>query len=182
MTDGRICPPFVRSSSPRRCGGVSGRTVLGVIAAAALVVIFMISLYERRANEAGTQGSLLERGMSPGHRLLNQEAGRTLPSNAPRIQRADALITRVSERFRTSKEKTAELALITRDSIAREHPEDVLDGLDAALFATEGMAPGSMPPLASVFAAYAKARMDGATVAAARDATRASAQAAMRAP
>ncbi|MBU8976499.1 hypothetical protein JI752_010155 [Lysobacter sp. MMG2] len=182
MTDDRIRPSLARSGSPRRCGGVTGRTMLGVIAAAALVVVLMVSVYERRANEAGTHGALLERGMSPGHRMLNQEAGRTLPSNAPRIQRADALVTRVSGRFRTSKEKAAQLALITRDSIAKKHPEDVLDVLDAALFATEGMAPGSVPPLEPVLGLYAKARLEGAGVPAARDMTRAFVQARTRTP
>ncbi len=157
---------------PRRSAGASGRMTLVVIAAAALIAILTFSLYERRTAQSDTHAGLLERGMSPGHRMLNREAGRTLPSNAPRIQRADALITRVASRFRISKDKVADLALTTRGMIADHQAEDVLDVLDAALFATDGMSPGQLPPLPPVFAAYAKARIDGASVAAAREVAR----------
>lgn len=165
MTDREVRPSLA-------AGGATERTVIVAIVIAAVVAILMFSLNDRPSRDSGAHGALLERGMSPGHRLLNQEAGRTLPANAPRIQRADALITRVSARFRTSKDKASELALTTRNMIAKERPEDVLDVLDATLFATEGLPPAQVPALAPVLAAYAKARLGGGDVATARSVTR----------
>lgn len=165
MTDREVRPSLA-------AGGASERTVIVTIVIAAVVAILMFSLYDRPSGDSGTRGALVERGMSPGHRLLNRETGRTLPANSPRIQRADALITRVAARFRTSKDEASELALTTRNMIAEERPEDVLDVLDATLFATEGLAQGQVPALAPVLAAYAKARMGGGDVATARNITR----------
>jgi hypothetical protein len=139
-------------------------SAVAVVVIAALLVVLAFSHYHRKEAQSGESTVLLERGMSPGHRLLSQEAGRTLPSNAPRIRQADALLTRVSNRYRMSIAKVAELALTSRNAIAKESPEDVLDVLDAALFATEGMPQASIPPLAPVFAAYIKARLGGASV------------------
>ncbi|HEY0661242.1 MAG TPA: hypothetical protein VGD21_07990 [Lysobacter sp.] len=174
-------PNSVSAHSPRLGAGMSSRQMTLAILAAAVVAILAFSIYQW--NSSVPDASLSQRGMSPGHRMLNLEAGRTLPANAPRIQRADALVTRVSNRFRTSKEKVAELALTTRNMIARKQPEDVLDVLDAALFATDGLAQGSVPPLAPVFAAYAQVRENGGTVAAARSVARSFAQmAAQEAP
>ena len=144
--------------------GVSHRATLIGIAILAALAVLMFSLFDRRGTQDAPPGALIERGMSPGHHLLNEEAGRTLPSNSPRIQRADASITRVSARFGISKDRVADLALATRNKIAASHPEDVLDVLDAALFATQDMAPGAVPPLPPVFAAYAQARLNGASV------------------
>lgn len=152
--------------------GASPRFTMIAIAMAAIVAIGVFAFYERHASQSDSRAGLLERGMSPGHRLLNQEAGRTLPSNAPRIQRADVLLTRASTRFRTSKEQVAELALQTRNAIAKERPEDVLDVLDAVLFATDGLPAGRVPALAPILAAYAKIRMDGGSVVAARHVAR----------
>lgn len=152
--------------------GASQRFAMIAIVIAAIVAIAVFALYDRHAGQSESRAGLLERGMSPGHRMLNEEAGRTLPSNAPRIQRADALLTRASARFRTSKEQVAELALQTRNAIAKERPEDVLDVLDAVLFATDGLPAGRVPPLAPILAAYAKIRMDGGSVVAARNVAR----------
>lgn len=156
--------------------GASTRFAMIAIVVAALVAIGAFALYERHAGQSEPGTALLERGLSPGHRLLNQEAGRTLPSNAPRIRRADMLLTRVSTRFRTSKDQVATLALTTRNAIASGRQEDVLDVLDAALFATDGLPSGRVPPLAPILAAYAQIRMDGGTVVAARNAARSFAQ------
>mgnify|MGYP003575680225 FL=1 len=153
--------------------GTSHRMTLAGIAVLAALAIVMFSLFDRRSSQDAPPGALIERGMSPGHRMLNEEAGRTLPANSPRIQRADAAITRVSARFGTSKDRVADLALSTRNEIVASQAEDVLDALDAALFATEGMPASSVPALSPVFAAYAQARRDGASVAEAREATRA---------
>lgn len=151
-----------------RSSGASHRATLVGIAILAALAILMFSLFDRRASQDAPPGALIERGMSPGHRMLNAEAGRTLPANSPRIQRADASITRVSARFGISKDRVADLALSTRNAIAKAQPEDVLDVLDAAMFATEGMAPAAITPLPPVLAAYAQARLNGATVADAR--------------
>lgn len=156
--------------------GMANRKILVVIVIAAIAAILFFSLYQRHGSDSGALTSPQERGMSAGHHLLNQEAGRTLPSNAPRIPRADALITRASSRFHMSKEQVADVALTTRNLIAKEHPEDVLDVLYATLFATEGIAPDQMPAMAPVAAAYAKVRMSGGSVAAARDVARQFAQ------
>ncbi len=157
---------------PRHSGGASWRTTLVVIAVAALVAILAFALYELRDTGSDTRTGLLERGMSPGHRMLNQEAGRTLPSNSPRIQRADALITRVSSRFRLSKDKVADLALATRGKIAVHQSEDIFDVLDAALFATDGIPPGDIPSLPALLAAYSRVRIDGGSVLDARNGAR----------
>jgi hypothetical protein len=156
--------------------GASTRFAMIAIVVAALVAIGAFALYERHGKQSQPGTALLERGLSPGHRLLNQEAGRTLPSNAPRIRRADVLLTRASTRFRTSKDQVATLALKTRNAVATTQQEDVLDVLDAALFATDGLPPGRVPPLAPILAAYAQIRMDGGTVVAARNAARSFAQ------
>jgi hypothetical protein len=171
--------PALAPNTPRYSSGRTGWMMLVAIAVAALVAILVFAHYERRTTDVGTQAGLLQRGMSPGHRMLNQEAGRTLPSNAPRIQRADALITRVSTRFRLSKDKVVELALSTHGMIVSQQPEDVLDVLDAALFASEGLPQGQVP-LAPVFAAYAKARLDGIGVTGAREIARSFAQVAAK--
>lgn len=152
--------------------GASTRFAMIAILVAAIVAIGVFALYDRHASQSDSRAGLLERGMSPGHRLLNQEAGRTLPSNAPRIQRADVLLTRASTRFRTSKEQVAELALQTRNAVAKQRPEDVLDVLEAVLFATDGLPAERIPPLAPILAAYAKIRLDGGTVVAARNVAR----------
>lgn len=157
---------------PRKVQGMSHRTTLVGIAILAALAILMFSMFERRSSHEAPPGALIERGMSPGHRMLNDEAGHTLPANSPRIARADAAITRVSARFGLSKDRVAGLALSTRNAIAKERSEDVLDVLDAALFATDGMAAGAVPPLAPVFAAYAQARLNGAGVPEARAVTR----------
>ncbi|WP_309261053.1 hypothetical protein [Lysobacter arvi] len=138
-------------------------TLLGIAILAALALL-MFSLFDRRDSHQAPPGALVERGMSPGHRMLNEETGRTQPANSPRIQRADAALTRASGRFGMSKDRVADLALSTRNAIGKERNEDVIDVLDAALFATEGMTPRDMPPLAPVFAAYAQARLNGASV------------------
>jgi len=156
--------------------GVSHRATLIGIAILAALVVLMFSMFDRRSSQDAPPGALVERGMSPGHRMLNEEAGRTLPANSPRIQPADAALTRVSARFGLSKDRVASLAMSTRNAIAKDHPEDVIDVLDAALFATEDMAPGGTPPLPPVFAAYAQARLNGASVADARAVTRSFAQ------
>jgi len=160
--------------------GASHRTTLIGIAILAALAVLMFSLFDRRSSQDAPPGALMERGMSPGHHMLNEEAGRTVPSNSPRIQRADAAITRVSARFGLSKDRVADLALTTRNKIAASHPEDVLDVLDAALFATDEMAPGEIAPLPPVFAAYAQARLNGASVAQARSITRSFAQTAAK--
>lgn len=156
--------------------GASHRTTLIGIAILAALAVLMFSLFDRRSSQDAPPGALIERGMSPGHRMLNEEAGRTLPSNSPRIPRADASITRVSARFGLSKDRVASLALATRNKIAADHTEDVLDVLDAALFATDGMAADAIPPLPPVFAAYAQARLNGASVDQARTIARSFAQ------
>lgn len=173
MTAPRACSRPFRPPATR---GVSHRATLIGIAILAALAILMFSLFDRRSSQDAPPGALIERGMSPGHRLLNQETGRTLPANSPRIQRADASITRVSARFGTSKDHVAELALSTRNTIAKQHREDVLDVLDAALFATEGMPARSVPPLAPILAAYAQARLGGASVTESRAVTRSFAQ------
>jgi len=160
--------------------GASHRTTLIGIAILAALAVLMFSLFDRRSSQDAPPGALIERGMSPGHSMLNDEAGRTLPANSPRIPRADASITRVSARFGLSKDRVADLALATRSKIAAEQPEDVLDVLDAALFATEGMAPGAVTPLPPVFAAYAQARLNGASVEQARSIARSFAQVAAK--
>ncbi|MDI9239833.1 hypothetical protein QLQ15_13055 [Lysobacter sp. LF1] len=167
---------FAALSSSVSGNGTADRKTLVIIVIAALAAILFFSLYQRHGTDSGTLTSPQERGMSAGHRLLNQEAGRTLPANAPRIPRADALITRASGRFRMSKEQVSDVALTTHNLIARERPEDVLDVLDATLFATDGIAPEQVPAMAPVAAAYAKVRMSGGTVAAARDVARQFAQ------
>lgn len=172
MTGPRIAP-FSIATAPRRWRGASDRSALvGIAIVAALLAMILFALFERQAGPSGTASALLERGMSPGHHLLNREAGRTLPSNAPHIRRADMLVTQVSTRFRTSKDHVAELALNTRNLIAKEQPENVLDVLDAALFATDGLLPQTVPPLAPVLAAYAQARLGGASVPVARGVAR----------
>jgi len=152
--------------------GASHRATLIGVAILAAFAVLMFSMFDRRSHQDAPPGALIERGMSPGHRMLNEEGGRTLPSNSPRIARADALVTRVSARFGTSKDRVADLALSTRNAIAKENAEDVLDVLDAALFATEGIAPSAVPPLAPVLAAYAQARLNGASPADARVVTK----------
>jgi len=166
------------SRAPRL--GASHRTTLIGIAILAALAVLMFSLFDRRSSQDAPPGALIERGMSPGHSMLIDEAGRTLPANSPRIPRADASITRVSARFGLSKDRVADLALATRSKIAAEQPEDVLDVLDAALFATEGMAPGAVTPLPPVFAAYAQARLNGASVEQARSIARSFAQVAAK--
>lgn len=152
--------------------GASHRATLIGIAILAALAVLMFSMFDRRNSQDAPPGALVERGMSPGHRLLNEEAGGTLPSNSPRIPRADASITRVSARFGLSKDRVASLALSTRNAIAKSQPEDVIDVLDAALFATDGMAPDAVPALPPVLAAYAQARLNGAGVPEARAVTR----------
>lgn len=163
---------------PARCTGSASRMTLLILVAAALAAILFFAAYDRRAPDSEARSSLLEQGMSPGHRMLNREAGRTLPSNSPRIPRADSLITRVSSRFRASKDHVADLALTTREMIAKHQAEDVLDVLEAALFATDGLDANRIPPLAPVLAEYARVRTGGANTAAARDAARSFAKAA----
>jgi len=167
-------------SGHQTVSGVSHRTTLIGVAILVAIAVLTFSMFDRKGSQDTPPGALVERGMSPGHRMLNEEAGRTLPANSPRIQRADAAITRVSARFGLSKDRVASLAMSTRDAIAKDHPEDVLDVLDAALFATEGMAPGEIPPLPPVLAAYAQARLNGANVADARAVARSFAQTAAK--
>lgn len=163
--------------TPRRTSrGMSHRATLIGIAILAALAVLMFSLFDRRTSQDAPPGALIERGMSPGHHMLNEEAGHTLPSNSPRIPRADAAITRVSARFGMSKDRVADLALSTRNAIAKDHPEDVLDVLDASLFATEALPSHEVPPLAPVMAAYAQARLNGAAVPEARAVTRSFAQ------
>jgi len=159
-------------TTPHTLAGASHRATLIGIAILAALAILAFSLFERHGSQDAPPGALIERGMSPGHRLLNEEAGGTLPANTPRIQRADASITRVSARFGLSKDRVASLALSTRNAIHKEHTEDVVDVLDAALFATDGLPQEAMPPLPPVFAAYAQARLNGAGVPEARAVTR----------
>ncbi|BDU16727.1 hypothetical protein [Lysobacter auxotrophicus] len=157
--------------TPRHAGASHRATLIGLAILVALAIL-AFSLFERHGSQDAPPGALVERGMSPGHRMLNEESGRTLPSNTPRIQRADAAITRVSARFGLDQDRVADLALSTRNAIHKQHTEDVVDVLDAALFATEGLPPEAIPPLPPVLAAYAQARLNGAGVPEARAVTR----------
>lgn len=171
MTVDRAFRPVPRRRASFR--GASDRLALvGIVLVAVVLAALLFTLFDRQAEHSATQPVLLERGMSPGHRLLNQEAGRVLPGNSPRIARADALVTQVASRFRTSNDEAAALALKTRNTIAQEQPEDVLDVLGAAMFATEAVPREAMPALAPVLAAYAQARLNGANVAQARNVAR----------